>query len=373
MARRSRPARCSPTSTRATRSRRRARSRPSPPPTRSRRGAAASRHPARRRRVACPSCRGRDRPRELAPAPGGSFARARRDPRPAPDTADDLFEVAEELEGDRIVAVERRGKYLVLRLESGLGLLVHLRMTGGFHCAARDARAGRARARRRYEDSPTATCGASGRGSCWRTPSSSPYLAATKQHKPLGARFTPDWLGGSARPAPRAAEGRSFSTSGSCAGLGNIYADEALWRARVNPRARRTSSRRKRSPRGPGHPGLRSETGIERQGSTLSDYAAPDGTRPERCRTSFASTDATGEPCSCRRATIAKPASAAAGPGSARAASLSRRRAASGCRRLATLDRREPTGPAPRRRDGSRRAPQSQAGRATRLRAPRRD
>ena len=45
----------------------------------------------------------------------------------------DLFEVAEELEGDRVVTVERRGKYLLLRLESGLGLLVHLRMTGGFN------------------------------------------------------------------------------------------------------------------------------------------------------------------------------------------------------------------------------------------------
>jgi formamidopyrimidine-DNA glycosylase len=44
----------------------------------------------------------------------------------------DLFEVAEELEGDRILTVERRGKYLVLRLESGLVLLVHLRMTGSF-------------------------------------------------------------------------------------------------------------------------------------------------------------------------------------------------------------------------------------------------
>ena len=44
----------------------------------------------------------------------------------------DLFEVAEELEGDRVVAVERRGKYLLVRLESGLGLLVHLRMTGSF-------------------------------------------------------------------------------------------------------------------------------------------------------------------------------------------------------------------------------------------------
>ena len=36
----------------------------------------------------------------------------------------DLFEVAEELEGDRVAAVERRGKYLVVRLESGLALLV---------------------------------------------------------------------------------------------------------------------------------------------------------------------------------------------------------------------------------------------------------
>src|SRR3970040_142466 len=44
----------------------------------------------------------------------------------------DLFEVVEEIEGDRVIAVERRGKYLILRLESGLVLLVHLRMTGSF-------------------------------------------------------------------------------------------------------------------------------------------------------------------------------------------------------------------------------------------------
>ena len=45
---------------------------------------------------------------------------------------DDPCEVAAELEGDRVVAVERRGKYLLLRLDSGSGLLVHLRMTGSF-------------------------------------------------------------------------------------------------------------------------------------------------------------------------------------------------------------------------------------------------
>src|SRR5256714_15675996 len=39
-------------------------------------------------------------------------------------------EVAAELEGERVAAVERRGKYLIVRFESGRALLIHLRMTG---------------------------------------------------------------------------------------------------------------------------------------------------------------------------------------------------------------------------------------------------
>src|SRR5689334_24595145 len=38
--------------------------------------------------------------------------------------------VAAELEGETVTAVERRGKYLVVRFESGRSLLIHLRMTG---------------------------------------------------------------------------------------------------------------------------------------------------------------------------------------------------------------------------------------------------
>src|ERR671935_2250642 len=46
--------------------------------------------------------------------------------------------VAAELEGERIEAVERRGKYLVFRFESGRSLLIHLRMTGSLrHAPAR--------------------------------------------------------------------------------------------------------------------------------------------------------------------------------------------------------------------------------------------
>jgi formamidopyrimidine-DNA glycosylase len=39
-------------------------------------------------------------------------------------------EVAAELAGERVEAVERRGKYLIVRFESGRALLIHLRMTG---------------------------------------------------------------------------------------------------------------------------------------------------------------------------------------------------------------------------------------------------
>ena len=43
--------------------------------------------------------------------------------------------VAAELVGERVAAVERRGKYLVVRFESDRVLLIHLRMTGSLRHA----------------------------------------------------------------------------------------------------------------------------------------------------------------------------------------------------------------------------------------------
>ena len=42
----------------------------------------------------------------------------------------DPVETAAELTGETVAALERRGKYLVVRFESGRVLLIHLRMTG---------------------------------------------------------------------------------------------------------------------------------------------------------------------------------------------------------------------------------------------------
>src|SRR5919201_3101995 len=50
-------------------------------------------------------------------------------------------EVAAEIEGERVAAVARRGKYLIVRFESGLVLLIHLRMTGSLSHARNGAAA----------------------------------------------------------------------------------------------------------------------------------------------------------------------------------------------------------------------------------------
>src|SRR5919199_4454945 len=47
--------------------------------------------------------------------------------------------VAAELEGERVAAVDRRGKYLIVRFESGRVLLIHLRMTGSLRHTANGA------------------------------------------------------------------------------------------------------------------------------------------------------------------------------------------------------------------------------------------
>ena len=49
----------------------------------------------------------------------------------------DPSSVARELVGERVAEVDRRGKYLIVRFESGRALLVHLRMTG--RCVTRGA------------------------------------------------------------------------------------------------------------------------------------------------------------------------------------------------------------------------------------------
>ncbi len=215
----------------------------------------------------------------------------------------DLFEVAEELEGDRVVAVERRGKYLVLRLETGLALLVHLRMTGGFGFEP----ATHERAVLELDDGTRLAYRDIRRFGTWLVLEDAeldPYLAAKNGPEPLGPRFTSSWLASSLarRRAPLKAV---LLDQRVVAGLGNIYADEALWRARLNPLRRADDLDREEVS------GLRRairaalRTGIARQGSTLRDYATPSG-ESGAMQKEFRVYGRDGEQCSRCRTTIAK-------------------------------------------------------------------
>ena len=82
--------------------------------------------------------------------------------------------------------------------------------------------------------SPTATCAASARGSLLEPGELEPYLARSVGEEPLDALFTAARLG--ERLAKRRAPIKAaLLDQRTLAGMGNIYVDEALWRARIHP------------------------------------------------------------------------------------------------------------------------------------------
>ena len=149
-------------------------------------------------------------------------------------------EVAAELSGERVAAVERRGKYLIVRFESGRVLLVHLRMTGSFRHDRRGTLQDvpHRRAVVNLENGSDVAYRDVRRFGTWlllEPPDVEPYLAARVGPEPLEPGFTTAFL--QTRLAGRAAPLKAaILEQCTVAGLGNIYADEALWRARLHPR-----------------------------------------------------------------------------------------------------------------------------------------
>ena len=208
--------------------------------------------------------------------------------------------VARELEGERVVSVERRGKYLVVRFESGRVLLVHLRMTGSFRHVPAGAPADgpHTRAVVRLDDGSDVAYRDVRRFGTWLLVEPSEldtYLAARLGEEPLARGFGPAALaaGLANRRAPLKAVLLDQRT---LAGLGNIYVDEALWRSRLHP-LRPANSLDADELRAL-HRGVRAalRTGIARQGATLRDYAKPDGRRGSM-QHEFKVYGREGEPC----------------------------------------------------------------------------
>jgi formamidopyrimidine-DNA glycosylase len=208
--------------------------------------------------------------------------------------------VAAELEGERVAALERRGKYLVVRFDSGRVLLIHLRMTGSL----RHARHGQLdddpyrRAVVNLDDGSDVAYRDVRRFGTWlllEPEEVDDYLGRRLGGEPLERTFTARRLG--ERLAGRRAPLKALLLDQrTVAGLGNIYVDEALWRARLHPlreagtldgdELRRLAKGIRESLR----------AGLARQGASLRDYSTPDGSRG-RAQDRFRVYGRTGEPC----------------------------------------------------------------------------
>jgi len=209
--------------------------------------------------------------------------------------------VAAELQGERVHGLGRRGKYLIVEFESGRHLLIHLRMTGNVqHPAAGgfDADPYR-RAVVRLDDGSDVAYRDVRRFGTWELLEPGEledYFAARRLGgEPLDRAFTTASLE-RAFANRRAPVKAALLDQRAAAGVGNIYADEALWRARIHPLrpAGSLSSEELAALR----TALRQvlQTGIARQGATLRDFRAPDGAQGSM-QDRFRVYGRAGEPC----------------------------------------------------------------------------
>ena len=225
--------------------------------------------------------------------------------------------VAAALEGERIADVRRRGKYLVVVLESGRHLLIHLRMTGNvLHPAPEGA-----------EDDPYVRAVVSldnrsdvvyrdvRRFGTWELLEAGEleeYFAARRLGgEPLERAFTAKRLGG-ALAGRRAPVKAALLDQRAAAGIGNIYADEALWYARIHPLT--PAGALDEDEIAALRAGIRKalRLGVRRQGATLRDYRGADGERGGM-QHEFRVYGREGEPCERCGTPIAKTRAAARG------------------------------------------------------------
>ena len=157
----------------------------------------------------------------------------------------DLFEVARSSRATASSPSSGAGSTSSLRLESGLGLLVHLRMTGSFGFVP----VSHERAIIELDDGTRLAYRDVRRFGTWLVLEARSRAVPGDEERARAAR--PRALppaGSQSQLARRTAPLKAVLLDQRVvAGLGNIYADEALWRARLGPCGLRTRSRPRRS------------------------------------------------------------------------------------------------------------------------------
>ncbi len=193
-------------------------------------------------------------------------------------------EVEDAVRGRTIEGLERRGKYLDLRLVEEVSLVMHLRMTGNLLLvpASEPSERPHLRARVRIDSGDRLLfCDARRFGTGVVLLGDRPREAYFERRlgvEPLGAGFTPDSL--RAIAAGRRAPVKAFLlTQERIAGVGNIYADEALFRARIHPLRSVGSLRRGQLAELRDAVVASLQAGIDARGATIDDFRDADGAR----------------------------------------------------------------------------------------------
>lgn len=211
------------------------------------------------------------------------------------------------LAGQRFTAIERRAKYIVCRLSGGDVLVVHLKMTGRLYVTEDAAVHDSDRWAHlviqldggwqlRFSDMRRFGFAALAADLAEVTPSLGP--------EPLSDDFTLAGFRAALKGRHRAIKALLLDQA-FLAGVGNIYADEALFRAQIHPL--RPADRLTRASAERLYAAIREvlQAGIEREGASVNWYRKPDGTQGS-AQMYFDAYDRAGQPCTRCGAPIVK-------------------------------------------------------------------
>jgi formamidopyrimidine-DNA glycosylase len=204
------------------------------------------------------------------------------------------------LTGLVVERVERRGKYLLLRLDDGETLAIHLRMTGNLLRRVAGVEPPRAlRAELELDDGSLVAYTDLRRFGTWELlrddEARAAFLALRLGPEPFSDEFSPEFLHAALRRREAPLKPVLLDQR-VVAGLGNIYADEALWTAKLHPEL--PASRVRRADAERLHAAIREvlAAGIAAQGASIRDYRTPDGGQGS-AQERFAVYGRTGLPC----------------------------------------------------------------------------
>lgn len=210
------------------------------------------------------------------------------------------FTPAVDAVGHHVESVRRRGKYLLFDIDDGTAreLIVHLGMTGRLAIEHDpDLEHTHLRAWWRLDDETTLTFHDARRFGRIHTVEAGDHVAIPTLHA-LGPEPWDDAFNGLELARFVKRSNRHLKTillgQRAVAGVGNIYADEALWMAEINPATRQLS--RARADRLVETVRSALQSGLDHGGTTLRDYVDSDGSSGEN-QHELHCYGRSGEPC----------------------------------------------------------------------------